>query len=478
MTVIACLQLPSERNSVKPGIAGMSDDAVLDLCAQLTPVVEPDGDRIWMDWTGCGAVPELAEKLAAGLARLTGVNAGTNANGPAASSRRRGYTDGPAASSRRREHTGGPAESPPRRARYGLGVAPLRFVAGALAAGAGAGHAAAKAADILTDTPVVGGFRVEGDALPEALASLRIRALPGIDAEVQEALQALDVRTLGELARFPRDLLHGHVGPVADRLLDWARGRDERRVRALYPPERLERRIAAEALGLAGGLHHDLFGDVSGGGPAGGFSGAAAAVDVFRLKAVVFGVAEELAAELAASRRACAAVTVAVGGRRLDRSFTSPVTAPDRLGRIILHMLQRLLAGPSPGDHAANGAHRAPGDCIITITPARHEGRQTTLFDLDRLGAPAARPKPSALDHPALAAVRARFGHLFRFNVHADAPDVLAGGAGRPAPGGRGESARSAWQSEARGDARRGGAEPDPWSGAVAHYEAMCRFYA
>src|SRR5690606_21682553 len=150
-----------------------------------------------------------------------------------------------------------------------------------------------------------------------------------IDAEVQEALQALGVRTLGELARFPRDLLHGHVGPVADRLLDWARGRDERRVRALYPPERLERRIAAEALGLAGGLHHDLFGDVSGGGPAGGFSGgAAAAVDVFRLKAVVFGVAEELAAELAASRRACAAVTVAVGGRRLDRSFTSPVTAP------------------------------------------------------------------------------------------------------------------------------------------------------
>src|SRR5690606_21073900 len=202
VTVIACLQLPSERNSVKPGIAGMSDDAVLDLCAQLTPVVEPDGDRIWMDWTGCGAVPELAEKLAAGLTRLTGLNAGTN-------------TDGPAASSRRREHTGGPAESPPRRARYGLGVAPLRFVAGALAAGAGAGHAAAKAADILIDTPVVGGFRVEGDALPEALASLRIRALPGIDAEVQEALQALDVRTLGELARFPRDLLHGHVGPVA-----------------------------------------------------------------------------------------------------------------------------------------------------------------------------------------------------------------------------------------------------------------------
>lgn len=433
MTVIACLQLPRKRHSAGTPPAS-SMDAALDLCAQLTPVVEPDGEQIWMDWTGCGAVPALVEKLASGLARLTGAG-----------------TDSPAGSSLGR-------------ARYRLGVAPLRFVAGAVAAGGVAVEDVAFA----IDTPVLLGFRVTDGALPEVLAALRIRALPEIDAEVRDALRALGVRTLGELARFPRDLLYDHVGPAADRLLDWARGQDPRRVRALYPPERLERRISMKALGLAGGLQDDWLSLSSGGSngasrgePTGELSGVGAVIDAARLKTIVSRVAEELAAELAASRRACAALTITAGRRRLKRSFTTPVTAPDQLGRIILHMLRRLLSDAPSSDHSTI---RFSDDFVITVTPVLHAGQQMTLFALDRPGAPAKRKKLSVLEHPALAAVRARFGHLFRFNT-------LAGEANFRLWNGRGGSEPSNPQGDGCDGATRR-------RDAVAHYEAMCRFYA
>lgn len=405
MTVIACLQLPpknindggtdgvtdSVTGDVNRAVDGVGteisgDAAVLDVCAQLTPVVEPDGDRIWMDWTGCGSVPSLMEKLASGLARLHDTNGAT------------------AASSRRS-------------VRYRLGVAPLRFVAGALA---GEGTPGASA----IDTPVITGFWVTDDALPSLLTELRVRALAELDAEIRDTLQALDVRTLGELTRFPRDLLYSHIGRIADELLDWARGRDERRVQALYPPERLERRISTEKLGLFG---------------------VGAMADVRRMRAVIFDVAAELAAELEASRRACAALTVAAGEQRLERSFTSPITAPDQLGRVAWQLVQRLLADAPP-------LHNVTDDCSIVITPTRHAGKQTTLFAHERLGAQGER-KPNVLEHPALAAVRARFGHLFRFHARAE-------------------------EANRRSETGSGKDETGHYKASVARYEAMCRFYA
>ncbi len=283
--------------------------------------------------------------------------------------------------------------------------------------------------------------------MPELLTALRIRALPEIDAEVQDALQALGVHTLGELARFPRALLYSHVGPKALSLLDWARGRDDRRVRALYPPERLERRISLEIFGLPDGRAGGLS-DGPADGPTGGLLGAGPTIDAARIKTVAFDVAAELAAELEASRRACAGLTVAVGGQRLERSFTPPITAPDHLGRVIWQMMQRLPPGAShPGRGDDDARIHAHDDCVITITPTRHAGRQTTLFAPDRLGSSRGQRKPSALEHPALAAVRARFGHLFRLKVYTD-------------------------------EAGRNMAETGRGKEALARYEAMCRFYA
>lgn len=407
MTVIACLQFLPDR----------AGETVLDICSQLTPIVEPDGERIWMDWTGCGAVPALVEKLTEQLTRVTRAIRSTAAS-----------TDS--------------SDAAAHPARYRLGIAPLRFVAGAAAArggtvatgrGAVTSEGGAKSAGangirtdrrhsvFVIDTPIVEGCWITDDALPELLERLPISALPELDAIVPETLAALDVRTLGDLSRIPRELLYSHIGRAADKLLDWARGRDEQRVRALYPPERLERRISAEVLDLTG------------------------TADAFRVKTAVFHAAAELAAELEASRRACAGLAVTISGQRLERTFTPPVTDPDQLSRTIWRLAQQLLTSYQHDD----------GDCIIIITPANYAGKQMTLWASDRLGSPQGRPgangssktqsarrgaRRGALEHPALAAIRARFGHVFRI----------------------------------------GGGEAESFDGAreaLERYEAMCRFY-
>lgn len=440
MTVIACLQLPQEKDSSNVSVGGIdgstnlsgndgglgSDkaarggeavlEAVLDVCAQLTPVVEPDGEHIWMDWTGCGPVPQLIEKLSLELARLDVPQLGVpQIDIPQPDLSRPG---------------GASAHSGDSRARHRLGIAPLRFVAGAIAAGTVA--LKSRDAKFAVDTPTVCGFRITDDVLPKLLTALPIRALPELDADIRETLQALDVRTLGELSRIPKELLYSHIGRVADKLLDWAQGRDDRRVRALYPPERLERRLTAEMLGLNDGWSDHLTGSA----------------DALRMQTSVFEAAAQLAKELESSGRACAALTVAVGHQRLERTFTSPIAAPDQLGRVIWQMVQRLLGGSSGSSQRNRAAHG--DDCVISVTPTRHAGQQTTLFAPDRpdssKGATKDGQKRNVLEHPALATVRARFGHLFRFVADEDA-------------------------------AKRGASQISHVKESVARYEAMCRFY-
>ncbi|MBO8141872.1 MAG: hypothetical protein H0Z37_06830 [Firmicutes bacterium] len=177
MSIVACL-----RTSPTPDVC--------DLCAALTPVVEPDAGCVWMDWTGLRPVPALAGELAQAL---------------------------------------GPAE-------YRLGVAPVRFAAAALAAGCGVQPAEA----------IPGGYWVPHEVLAAFAARLPLAHLPEISPETRSALAALHIRTLGELLSVPREFLRDRIGPGADRLLSWAQGRDPRPIRPLYPPAALHRRISSE----------------------------------------------------------------------------------------------------------------------------------------------------------------------------------------------------------------------------------------
>jgi len=388
VAVIACLRWPPalirSADGTGKSFPDSAREAILDVCAQLTPVVEPGDDCVWMDWTGCGEAERLAEKLSAALARLSGA--------PAAAER---------AAARSPASPGG--------WHCRLGVAPLRFVAGALAVGdlapVVADLAAVQSAVQPIELPFVRGFRVTEEGLPRLLPALRLRALRELDAEARATLAALDVHTLGDLAGFPPELLYGHVGRAADALLEWAAGRDARRVRALYPPARLEQRISAEELGLS----------------CGGSAGAPA--DASRVQQAVFRAAEQLGAELERSRRACSAAVVAIGARRVARSFTPPVAAADQLGRVLWHMVQRLLAEAAQPDAGA-ASKDLRDDCVIAVTPAPYTGRQTTLFSAGRLDVPQKERKPHPLECPALAAIRARFGPWLRLCAAEAGPGV------------------------------------------------------
>lgn len=418
MAVIACLRWPPAMGLAPDGAhatplysgcaAGSAREALLDFCAQLTPIVEPDDDCIWMDWTGCGEVRKLAEKLSAELARLSGATAAAARS----------------AAARAPLPPSGTVSS------FLLGVAPLRFAAGALAAADLAPVVADRSSLVgavgIIEAPPLRGFHVAAESLPRLLPSLRLCALRELDAATCETLASLNVHTLGDLARFPRELLYGHVGRVAAELLDWAGGRDERRVRALYPPARLERRLAAEELGLSEAWPH----------------GAPGAFDLSRVQRAVFLAAEQLGAELAHSRRACGAAAVALGGRRVTRRFSPPIANSPQLGRVLWQMVQRLLDEAARAAPAADGARHgeAGGDCVVTITPVANAGRQTTLFTYDRLGSPREERRLRPLELPALAAVRARFGPLLRL-----------------------------WAAEGGGGF---------WREEVARYETMRRFYS
>lgn len=206
MAVIACVFIePTE--------------AVRAVCAQLTPVVEPLSDRIFMDWTGCGPVPKLARQLEKQLHVL-------------------GIGPGPA---------GKPGAD---RGGYHIGVAPLRFVAEILATSDwNIPHAG-----------IAGGYYIPENALSDFLQDLPIDRMPDVDENHRRTLQGLAVNTLGQLRSIRTRLLRSHIGSAADPLLDRARGHDPRTVAPLYPPERLRTRISGELMGdaLTGDVRHLL----------------------------------------------------------------------------------------------------------------------------------------------------------------------------------------------------------------------------
>lgn len=416
MSVIACLRIPPT-------------PAVCDLCAELTPVVEPAADCVWMDWTGGPPVPVLAARIAKAF------------NGD------------------------------PDRLTYRLGVAPRRFAAGVLAAhdmttemiariAARAKTTASTKTDVDAKTAVgakaamdakiaaaggdlfiqsiPGGYWVQEKSLPAFAARLPVALLPELEPAVRAALAALDVRTLGDLLTIPRELLQGHLGHETQRLLDWARGLDPHPVRALYPPERLVHRISAEFL---------------------------AGANAQCLETALAQAATVLAERLQAAGQACSRLEIVWGAHRHERSFTPPIADAAQLARAAWQAARQMLAewtrsrGRQTQALASEQAFSAPeqdfslelpGDWVLEITPTGHQGRQTLLWEPER---------PSgARHHPALAAIRARFGHTFR------QPLPLDGGAAN-FTGAAGQRARPGFP--VAGYARK----------AVARYEAMNRFY-
>ena len=62
------------------------------------------------------------------------------------------------------------------------------------------------------------------------LAPLPIGKMPGVGEKTEKALNALGIKTLGELAKMPLDSLTGRFGSYGDMLKNYARGIDYRRV--------------------------------------------------------------------------------------------------------------------------------------------------------------------------------------------------------------------------------------------------------
>ena len=371
MSVIACLRIPPT-------------PAVCDLCAELTPVVEPAADCVWMDWTGGPPVPVLAARLAEALAALPDCLLPDCL-----------------------------LPDRPQLALYRLGVAPRRFAAGALAS-----QTFDAARTGLPVQPVPGGYWVRTEALPAFASRLPIAFLTELDPSVRGALEALGVGTLGDLLSSPRELLQAHIGAETGRLLDWARGRDPRPVRALYPPERLVHRVPAEAL---------------------------ASTDAERLETVIGQATAALAERLHTTGQACARLAVVWGGKRHERCFTPPVADAGQLARAAAQAAKQLLlewahdkSGRAPSSEIS-GNPEIPGDCVLEISPTAYAGRQTLLWDPDRPDGPR--------HHPALAAICARFGHTFLRPARPAGP--------HPRPGFLAAHGREA----------------------VARYEAMNRFY-
>lgn len=362
MSAIACLHIePTE--------------AVCDACAALTPVIEPAVDRVFMDWSGCGSVPQLAQQLAKLL----------HSSGMLDSVNRSDYSDS-VDSDNRSAHP----------STYRIGVAPVRFVADILAtAGDPIDQFIPNTSKHSPPTPGVaqlaGGYAVDEHALPAFIEALPIALLPEVNEETKETLGALVVNTLGELRRVRPNLLRSHIGVIADTLHSWAHGHDDRPVAALYPPERLRQRIPGEAVAAASEGSGD------------------------NLRTIVTAAAVTLAAKLQETGRAMAQLTVVRAGQRQTRAFTPPLTDADQIARTAWHMTNQLLTAAVEArdipKHTAEGDLRTHDvscelrdDLLFEIVPVNSEGKQMSLWDQSRRGA-----RAKALD-----AVRARFGHIIQ----------------------------------------------------------------
>lgn len=340
MRIIACLFIePTE--------------AIAAVCAQLTPVIEPMADRIVMDWTGCGPVQKLARQLAEGLHALH----------------------------REQSSPQQTAEMPPRTtpktltgersatSDYRLGVAPLRFIAEALATSEfpAASRKGTKGNDFCQ--LIAGGEYVPEHMLAACIRSLPVARLPHVDEKTKETLEALAVPTLGALGRVQAGLLRDHVGRAADTLLAWAAGDDPRPVVPLYPPERLHERVSRATVTNA-------------------YSGAPE-----RRRALVEATATPLIESLQTTGRGAIQISVACGERRHTRTFAEPLTEAARITRLFTHLLNRLLADALPRVHDGEkarggepeyepGAFLIDGDpFIFEIVPADATPEQMRLWD-------------------------------------------------------------------------------------------------
>lgn len=320
MRIIACL-------SIEP------TEAIAAVCAQLTPVVEPMADRIVMDWTGCGPVPELARQLAEGLRAL-----------------------------RREQDIASD---------YRLGIAPLRFIAESLATYGSPPTWRKKAKSNGFCQPIAGGAYVPEHTLVACIRSMPVARLPHVDEKTKDTLEALAVSTLGALERVQVDLLRDHIGKAADTLLAWAAGDDPRPVVPLYPPERLQERVSRAAVMTA-------------------YSGAPE-----RRRALVESTTAPLIASLRATGRGAIQIAVCCGARRQTRTFAEPLTDAARITRVVAHLLNRLVADTLPrarvhGSEGTRGgdAARSP-DALLSgedgftfeIVPADAAPEQMGLWD-------------------------------------------------------------------------------------------------
>lgn len=365
MSAIACLYIrPTE--------------AVCNICGELTPIVEPSLNRIYMDWTGCGDVVILAKRLAERLHSLTfaksgnahqiksiygdkSADGGKNAHdgkstyvGTKGGSGKSTYVDRRAGSSKctyveqNRYDTNNvdplAAQTTTRAfATYRLGVAPIRFAADVLAT---AGD------KIMTATRITGGYYVDKRTMSAFLQTLPVPLLPDedIDGETKRTLRSLAVDTLGQLRRVDQDLLRLHIGHVADKLLAWSKGDDRRPVSALYPPPHLHKRIDKETIDPSGA----------------------------NLQAVITAALLPLIAQLHTKHQVTAQLIVSTAGYRQSRTFTPPVSEGEQLVRIARRMTEQLLM-----NIAGEGTWREIDDVIIEIVPTDKEKKQMTLWGPD-----------------------------------------------------------------------------------------------
>ncbi len=107
-----------------------------------------------------------------------------------------------------------------------IGVAPNKFLA-----------------KLASDLEKPRGFVVvPADSAREFIAPLPVSKLWGVGPATQRALEAMGLRTIGDVARTPLDVLERRFGSHARRLWDLAHGRDDRPV----TPEREPRSMSAE----------------------------------------------------------------------------------------------------------------------------------------------------------------------------------------------------------------------------------------
>ncbi|GBE28403.1 DNA polymerase IV [bacterium BMS3Bbin03] len=81
---------------------------------------------------------------------------------------------------------------------------------------------------------------------PEFLHPLPVSQLPGVGRVTQRLFYDLGITTIGELARFPGDLLYPLLGKNGQKIRDYANGLDGRPVRPVRIPKQLSRETSFE----------------------------------------------------------------------------------------------------------------------------------------------------------------------------------------------------------------------------------------